>query len=513
MTSIVEPYPQSQFPSFNSVYIPDLPGLSLSDEERTLIARLQMKAWRQRSWMLLTDSYYRGMQVITNLGISIPPELEFLRVVLGWPKAAIDPYVERLGLDSFRVADALTADQTLADIWLANGMEAEQSVAFLESLVMGRAWYTIGTNPEGADQAPRICVESPLNIACLFDGRTGKPREGLQSYWEDDRRHAALYRPDQTVYLAEDDNRVWQIVERDKHGFGMLPLIRQANRPRAADRDGSSEITPELMSLTDQGCRTLLNLSVAGEFYSVPQKLILGASEEDFVGTDGQQKSAWDTYVSHVLALQRDEEGELPQIFQFKAYDPSVYTKVLELLASQAAGIVAATPQDLGLYTQGNPVSAEAAQVSESRRDRRSHRMMANFGVALVEVGQMAMRFANNGDLPAGYDRLKADWREPELPNFVGTADGLTKYMVNGSMVPWSDVALKRAGFSEVERRQMRAEIESSEGRAWQFIAEVASSLEAKAERAVNSLAKAVDSPLPDPTAAVSGGTQTPAAE
>jgi hypothetical protein len=295
----------------------------------------------------------------------------------------------------------------------------------------------------------------------------------------------------------------------------MVPIIRQANRPRASDRDGSSEITPELMSITDAACRTMLNLSVAGEFYSVPQKLILGVSEDAFVGTDGLTKSAWQTYVSAVLALDRDEEGQLPQVHQFQAYNPAVFTTVVEMFASQAAGIMAATPQDLGLYTQGNPVSSESAQVSESRRDRRARRMQANFGVALVELGQMAMRFLNDGDLPAGYDKLTVDWDEPSLPNFVGTADGMSKYMANGAFTPWSDVALKRAGFSAVERGQMAEERETPEGRAWQFIAQVASDIEAKAERAVNALAtaeeKAVAPAVPVASSAVPPVVQPPA--
>lgn len=499
MTSALQPSPFAP-PTFSTVYIPDLASLNLSEAERATISRLQMQAWRQRDWMLLTDSYYRGMQLIANLGISIPPELEFLRVVLGWPKVAVDPFVERLGVDSFRLAHATTADDTLADVMLANGMEGENSVAFLEALVMGRSFYTLGTGDDPVNDPPEVCVESPLNMSVAYDMRTRRPREALQSYWMDNRRRAALYLPDQTVHIAEDDNATWQIVDRDVHNFGMLPIVRMANRPRAADRDGSSEITPELMSLTDQGCRTLLNLSVASEFYSVPQKLILGASEEDFVDKDGNQKSAWETYVSHVLAIQRDEEGELPQVFQFKAYDPSVFTNVIEMLASQAAGIMAATPQDLGLYTQGNPVSSDAAQVSESRRDRRARRMMANFSPAQVEVGQLAVRFLNGGDLPADYERLAVDWRDPTLPNFVGTADGLSKYMAQGAIVPWSDVALKKAGFTAIERRQLATENKSPEARAWQFVTQVAADLTSKAERAVNSLINAEEKAV-QPTA------------
>src|SRR3954463_10516623 len=113
-------------PSFASVYIPELPSLNLSAEERATISRLQMRTWRQRQWMQLTDAYYRGMQVIQSLGIAVPPELDGLRVIIGWPKIAVDPFVERMAIDSYRLANSTTADQTLTDVMLANGFEAEQ---------------------------------------------------------------------------------------------------------------------------------------------------------------------------------------------------------------------------------------------------------------------------------------------------------------------------------------------------------------------------------------------------
>src|SRR5690349_613552 len=108
-----------------------------------------------------------------------------------------------------------------------------------------------------------------------------------------------------------------------------------------------------MRSITDAACRTLLGLEVAREIYSVPQK------------------TAWDTYITRVLALERDEDGNLPEIKQLQAYDPSVFTKLLDWYASAMAGMVAATPQDMGLYTQGNPASAEAVTAGEARRDRR----------------------------------------------------------------------------------------------------------------------------------------------
>ncbi|MBQ1164406.1 hypothetical protein KBZ21_41180, partial [Streptomyces sp. A73] len=42
-------------------------------------------------------------------------------------------------------------------------------------------------------------------------------------------------------------------------------------------------------------------------FYGAPQRYILGASESAFQDAEGNTKSAWETYIGRVLALERDE--------------------------------------------------------------------------------------------------------------------------------------------------------------------------------------------------------------
>lgn len=488
-------------PYFAPVFIPTLPSLHLSDDERALISKLQMRGWRQRYWMELTDTYYRGMQVIQDLGIAIPPELNSnLRTIVGWPRIAVDPYVERLAVDCFRLPGETEADQDLADLWAENGMDAELPLAITDALAMSRGWFTVGSPDEPGDAA-EICVESPLNISAAWDVRTAEPKEVLQSYWLDDRRHAALYLPNQTIHIGEDDDGIWQIVDRDVHNFGRCPVIRMANMPRSDNRDGVSSITPELMSIVDGACRTLLGLEVAREFYSVPQKYILGATEADFQNPDGTPKSAWATYISHVLAIESDDQGNQPTVGQFKAYDPSAFTKVMEMYAAQAAGILAAEPQDLGLYTQGNPVSADAKQVSESRRDRRSGRMGAVFGVSLKKTVQMAVRFMNNGDLPDKFRRIAVDWVDPRIPNFSAAADGVSKLVNEGVWVAWSDVTLKKSGLNAVERMQMQKDREKDQ--AQQVLQEIGSEVEAKLIRTATSLEKeGAPAPVPGVPAA-----------
>lgn len=493
-------------PTFPRTSMPDLPLLGLSEDERALIQALMGQAYRTRTQMVLSESYYLGEQVIQNLRIAVPKELEFLRTLVGWPAMAVDPYVERLRADSFRIPTATEGDDHVAELFAENDFASEQALAFTDALSMGRSYWMVGS-PVESGGAPQITVESPLNMGVLWDLRGTSPRAALQEYWSEDlRKRGALLLPNQTVHLAENDRGEWEVFDRDQHGFDFVPVVRMAHRPRTNNRDGRSAITPALRSYTDAACRTLLGLEVARELYSVPQKALLGASEADFQNSDGTPKSAWDTYITRVLALERDEEGNLPELKQMVAYDPATFTKLLDWYASAAAGEVAATPQDLGLYTQGNPASAEAVQAGESRRDRRAQKMQDQFGTPLARVAQYALRFENNGTLPDEYRHLEADWSPVTMPNPAVDSDAITKQITARSVPATSDVVLKRLGYSRVERARL-AQDRAVDGGA-SVLAELARSLTAKEARVDTSIAHDIN-----PQAATSGNQQPPVAK
>jgi len=443
--------------SFSASSMPTLPKLGLSEDEKSLIRRLEALAQNQKGAMELASAYYHGEQIIQDLGISIPKDIyDKLRTLVGWGRIAVDPYVERLAVDGFRLAGATDANAGLRETWDENGLDAEYPMSSTDARMKGRSFWTVGTGDDPKNDAPRICAESPLNMSVLWQLNGRRPRVALQRYKTDDAMNAVLYLPDRSIYLAADgDSQTWEVVNRDDHNFGHVPVVRMANQPETDKRDGFSSITKELQSIIDGACRTLLGLEVARELYSVPGKVILGAAESDFQGADGKPKKAWETYITKVLALERDEDGNLPEIHQFTPYDPSVYTKIVEMYASQASGILAANPQDLGLYTQGNPTSAEAGAVTEARRDRRAARMAATDGVALIEVQQLAKRFENNGELPDEFRRMAVDWHPIEMATPGVTSDAMSKDIASGSVPATSDVVLKRLRYSAIERAQI----------------------------------------------------------
>lgn len=449
--------------SSRAVY-PTLPLLGVTEDEQQVLETLQRQMASDRSQMELEQSFYLGGYVIDNLRIAIPKELEFLRQILGWPAMAVDPYVERLHADGFLVGDATDSDRRIAELLDVSGFAAEQSLAYTDALSMRRAYWMVGSNPERGEP-PIVTVESPLNMTVLWDLRGRTARAALQEYHDADRKRGALVLPGKTVHLAEDDKGNWVVSDRDEHGFDFVPVVRMANRPTTNNRDGRSAITPAVRSITASACRRLLGLEVASELYSVPQMILLGASEAAFQNTDGTPKSAWETYVTKVLALERDENGDLPEIKQKQVYDPATFTKLLDWYASAMSGEVAAPPQELGLYTQGNPTSAEAGIVADDRRNRRARMTQRQYGVDLVAMVKMLLRFQNNGTLPPEFRNIAVDWAPVTMDAPGIRSDAISKEIAAGAVPATSDVTLKRLGYSAIERRRLERDRRADDAR------------------------------------------------
>jgi hypothetical protein len=445
--------------------MPTLPLLGLSESEAELVRQLEARATNCRSDLELSEAYYLGAMVIANLRIAIPKELEFINPIVGWGSKAVDPYVERLHIDGFRLPGATEVDDRITEILDGNSFAADQRLAFTDSLSMGRGYWVVGS-PAAGEDVPKVTVESPLNMSVLWDLSGASARAAMQEFWQDGRRHGMLMVPGKTVTIAETDSKGWEVVDRDEFDVALgVPVFRMANRPRTHNRDGRSEITPALRYYIAAACRTLLGLEVAREFYSVPQKIILGATEADFQNADGTAKSAWDTYITRVLALERDDEGNLPALQQVQPYDPSVFTKILDWLASAAASEVASPPQDMGLYTQGNPATAEAVEASNARRDDHARAMQPQFAESVAPVVKMALRFANGGRLPAEFRRLEADWAPVSQPNPALVSDAIQKQQAAGAVVGDSDVVRKRLGYSATERALLAKDARRAQGR------------------------------------------------
>ena len=448
--------------------IPDLPLLTLSDDELALINVLRADMLRDRYDLLLRDAYFNGEQLVRDLGISIPPQLKGLHTVIGWPRVGVESLEERLDLEAFRWADG--ADSTdLEEIADSNDLFDESSLAHLDALIYGREYLAVGTGDE--DYPPLISVESPLDMTLMWDARLRMGTAALRecqadSYIESgpDERMIVLYLPDQTITALPSESGGWVVVDRDMHNLGVVPVVRLANRQRTADRVGKSEITPDVMSITDAACRRLMGIEVAAEFFGAPARYILGASESAFQDAEGNAKSAWETYIGRVLALERDEDGNVPDVGQFPAHDPSGQTKIVDLYARIMSSQFGLPPHMLG-YTTDNPASADTIRSTEAKLVKKSERRIRRLGRGWQDAMRLAL-WIRDGEPPDKTRRIETVWRNPATPTIAAQVDATVKLVSEGILPADSDVTLEMAGLTENQRKRVRADRQRAAGRA-----------------------------------------------
>ncbi|WP_367572167.1 phage portal protein [Streptomyces globisporus] len=448
--------------------IPELPLLHLSDDEMALVQLLRADMMRDRWALQLRDAYFNGEQLVRDLGISIPPQLKGLHTVIGWPRVGVESLEERLDLEAFRWADGRDSSE-LSEIAEANDLFDESSMAHLDALVYGREYLAVGSGTD--DSPPLITAESPLDMTLMWDARLRMGTAALRECAADtfiesgpEERMLVLYLPDQTVMCLPSDRGGWEVIDRDVHNLGVVPVVRMANRQRTADRVGKSEITPEVMSITDAACRRLMGMEVAAEFFGAPQRYILGASESAFQDADGTAKSAWETYIGRVLALERDEDGNVPTVGQFAAHDPTGMTKIIDLYARIMSSQFGLPPHMLG-YTTDNPASADAIRSTEAKLVKRSERRIRRFGRSWQDAMRLAL-WVRDGEPPDKARRIETVWRNPATPTVAAQADATVKLVAAGILPAESDVTLEMAGLSEGQRQRVRADRQRARGTA-----------------------------------------------
>lgn len=137
------------------------------------------------------------------------------------------------------------------------------------------------------------------------------------------------------------------------------------------------------MDLTLEAMRTLRRAGVAGEFYSYPQRYVLG------MNSDAEEFDKWQAVVSSFLRIDKDEDGDKPVVGQFQQQSMTPYSDQIRMIAGLFAAETGMTLDDLGLPTQ-NPSSADAIKASHEQLRLTARKAQRTFGTGLRNVGYLS---------------------------------------------------------------------------------------------------------------------------
>ena len=404
-------------------------------------------------------SYYEAERRPEAIGVTVPQQMQSLLAHVGYPRLYVDSIAERQEVEGFRYGDSDEPDDELWQWWQANDLDIEVPLGYTDAYIHGRSYITISKPDPNIDlgwdpNVPIIRIEPPTRMFAEIDPRIGRVAKAIRVAYDSDGEEiqsATLYTTMDTIGWFKDSEGEWVEWFNVPHGLGVVPVVPLPNRTRLSDLYGTSEITPELRSMTDAASRTLMLMQATAELMGVPQRLIFGVKPEE-IGVDAETgQTLFDAYLARILAFE-DAEGKIQQ---FSAAELSNFTNALDQIAKQVAAFTGLPPQYLSTAAD-NPASAEAIRASESRLIKKVERKNRIFGGALENAMRIAYRISKGGEVPPDMLRMETVWRDPSTPTYAAKADAATKLFGAGTGVIPRERARVDMGYSIAERQQMR---------------------------------------------------------
>jgi hypothetical protein len=403
-------------------------------------------------------AYYDSERRPDAIGVAVPPAMRKLLSHVGYPRLYVDAIAERQEVEGFRMGGADSADEELWDWWQANNLDVEATLGHTDALIYGRAFITVAVPDPKIDfnvdpEVPLIRVEPPTSLHAVIDPRTRDVTQAIRAVYSDDQTTlvaATLYLPDQTVQWVKEEG-AWKVLQSVNHGMEMVPVIPILNRTRLSDLYGTSQITPEVRSVTDAAARILMDMQGTAELMAIPQRLLFGVKPEDLGVNPETGEKLFDAYLARILAFE-DPDSKAQQ---FTAAELRNFVDALDALDRKAAAYTGLPPQYLS-FSSDNPASAEAIKSSESRLVKTVERKNKLFGGAWEQAMRVAYKATNGGDIPPEMYRMETVWRDPSTPTYASKADAAAKLYSGGIGVIPRERARIDMGYSITEREEMR---------------------------------------------------------
>nr|DAJ94942.1 MAG TPA: PORTAL PROTEIN [Caudoviricetes sp.]DAX74581.1 MAG TPA: PORTAL PROTEIN [Caudoviricetes sp.] len=341
------------------------------------------------------------------IGITIPANIRAqYRSTLGWTAKGVDSLADRLVFREFG-----NDDFNVTEIFNRNNPDIFFDSAILASLIGSCSFIYISKDK---DDEVRLQVIESSNATGVIDPITGLLVEGYAVLARDDYGQATLeayFEPNATHFIPK-NGRPYSISNPTNIPL-LVPVI---HRPDAVRPFGRSRITRAGMYYQKYAKRTLERADITAEFYSWPQKYILG------LDPDAEPLEKWQATVSSLLTISASDNGEKPNVGQFSTASMSPFTEQLRTAAAGFAGEMGLTLDDLG-FVSDNPSSVDAIKASHENLRLAGRKAQRSLGAGFLNVAYVAtclrdeIRYARSQ-----FVRTKVKWE----PLFEADANMLT---------------------------------------------------------------------------------------
>ena len=374
-----------------------------------------MKLGNKSTRVQLRYDYYEMKKKMRKISALIPPEFRNLTYSLGWCAKAVDSLADRIQFDSFD-----NDDFYIGQIYKENNGDILFDSAILSALISACSFIYIDIDEEGY---PRLENLDGLDATGIIDPTTNMLTEGYAILERDSEGNVvseAYFLPHRTEYYENGKTEPVEVFEHPAPYPLLVPII---NRPDAKRPFGHSRISRACMDIVQSSVRTMLRTEVGAEFFSVPQKYIVGLSQD--AEFDNRKAT-----MSSFLKFTKDDDNDKPTLGQFQQQSMSPHLDHLKMLASLFAGETGLTLDDLGFNT-GNPASYDAIRASHESLRLTARKAQRNFGVGFINAGYLAACIRDDYEYSrSAFADCKALWMpifEPDAAALGAIGDAILK--------------------------------------------------------------------------------------
>lgn len=379
---------------------------------------LKSKLSQKQSRIGLRYKFYEMKNAERYLtGQNLPNELRALSHCLGWCGNAVDNVADRLVFREFD--DDIFDINTIFDM---NNKDILTDGAMLGALITSCDFIYISKDENGY---PRLQVIDGYDATGIIDPITNMLTEGYAVLERDQSNRntvlvEAYFTREETIVYDKINNRIY--TEQNVAPYALLvPII---HKPDARRPFGHSRISRACMSIQQSAVRTIARSEVSAEFYSFPQKYVLGTSQ------DAERLNKFRATMSTLLEITKDDDGDKPVVGQFQQQSMSPYLDQVKMFAGLFSAETGLTLDDLGFPTD-NPSSVEAIKACHEKLRLSARKAQRDFSSGFRNVAYLACCIRDNyayaRDVFCNIDVLYEPLFEPDMNSLSLIGDGAIK--------------------------------------------------------------------------------------
>ena len=233
--------------------------------------------------------FYEMKHYAEDMRISTPPKLAMWVNSFGWCGKAVDSLADRLVFSGFN-----NDVYGLEDIYRMNNWDILADSAIVGALICGCSFIYISVDES---DFPSLQIIDAANATGIIDPITNMLTEGYAVLERNDKGQPtieAYFLPHKTVtYIDGKEASTYM------HPAPYALLVPVIYRPDAKRPFGHSRISRACMDIQDMASRTVKRSEISAEFYSFPQKYILG------MDSDAERMDKWQATMSAMLRIDK----------------------------------------------------------------------------------------------------------------------------------------------------------------------------------------------------------------